>query len=79
MQAGTESDDLDRRLLAAVFVILRDIRRIVEREIHHRRVIHIHLQDQVVRLSSDSALQHLRRRCVLLERHRRVLLLLRYR
>src|SRR5260370_21961327 len=50
MQARTESDDLDRYFLAEILVILRDIRRIVEREIHHRRVVGIHLQDKAMQL-----------------------------
>jgi len=48
--------DLDRRSLAEVLVILRDIRRIIEREIHHGRVVHVDLQDQLVLLLVGSGL-----------------------
>src|SRR4051795_2943926 len=50
MQAGTESDDLDCYVFAEILVILRDICRVVEREIHGRRVVRIHLQDKVMQL-----------------------------
>src|ERR1700693_4906423 len=67
MQAGTESDDLDRHFLAEVVVILRDVGRIVEREIHHRRVVGIHLQNQMVLLLvGGGPLQYSRRRLLLL-------------
>ena len=36
--------------LAEVLVILGDVARIVEREIHHRRFVAVHLQDEAVRL-----------------------------
>src|ERR1700682_3004953 len=72
MQAGTESDDLDRHLLAEVLVILRDVGRIVEREIHHRRVVGIHLQNQVVLLLvGGGPLQYSRRGVLLLGHLRR--------
>ena len=50
MQAGTESDDLDLHLLAEVLVVLRDVGRVVEREVHHRRFVGVHLQDEAMRL-----------------------------
>ena len=51
MQAGTESDDLDLHFLAEVLVVLRDVRRIVERQIHHRRFVGVHLQDKAMQPS----------------------------
>ena len=44
VQAGAESDDFDRDFLAEILVILRDVRRIVEREIHHRGFVGVYLQ-----------------------------------
>src|SRR5258708_23087816 len=66
MQAGTESDDLDRYFFAEILVILRDIRRVVEREIHHRRFVGIHLQDKAMELLVNGRpLQHFGRRLLL--------------
>src|SRR4029079_3939118 len=60
MQPGTESDDLDFYVFAEILVILRDICRVVEREVHRRRVVRIHLQDKVMQLLvDDGPVQHL--------------------
>jgi hypothetical protein len=50
MKARTKGDNLDRHFLAEVFVILDDVARIVEREVHHRRFVAVHLQDKAVLL-----------------------------
>src|SRR6476660_4861026 len=46
MAWGFFTDDF----LAEVLVILDDVARIVEREVHHRRFVAVHLQDKAVRL-----------------------------
>jgi hypothetical protein len=58
--------------LAEILIILRNIRRVVEREIHHRRFVRHHLQDKAMRLFvnggphlSRRSLQRLRRRLLL--------------
>ena len=50
VQAGTEGDDLDLHFLAEVLVVLLDVGGVVERQIHHRRLVGVHLQDEVMRL-----------------------------
>src|SRR5436190_10902438 len=58
MQAGTESDDLDLYVFAQILVILRDIRRIVECEIHRSWFVGIHLQDKMMQLLVNGGLLH---------------------
>src|SRR5580704_6310693 len=53
-QALTEGDDLDLHLLAEVLVVLLDVGGVVERQVHHRRLAAVHLQDEVVRLLVDA-------------------------
>jgi hypothetical protein len=48
-QARPERDHLDLNLLADV-VVLHDIRRVVQGQIHRRRIVGINLQDQAMLL-----------------------------
>ena len=77
MKSRAKSDNLDRHFLAEVLVILGDVARIIEREVHHRRFVAVYLQDEAVWLLGSMGEIHfgngveLRRLCRLLLAHLR--------
>src|SRR5438552_14232797 len=48
MKSRAKSDNFDRHFLAKILVILDDVTRIIESEVHHRRFVGVHLQDKAV-------------------------------